>query len=93
MLVLWKWDDWEVGLDWSHTTICPLHLLLPDCIHLALVITHTVRIQCGRIWEQIGLLPGDATAWGCWYVTAGGYARLTQAWWRRQDLWSIMSAV
>jgi len=35
------------------------------------------------------VLARDTTTQGCWCVRVGGYARLTQTWWRRWDYRSI----
>ena len=49
-------------------------------------------------WTQSGtvqsgharlVLAGDTMAYCCQCIRTGGYARLTHAWWRRQDLWSM----
>ena len=47
------------------------------------------RTQSVRSGHASLLLSRGATAWGCWCIKAGGYTRLMQMGWTKQDLWSI----
>ena len=86
-------QKWGAGPDWWRTTFV-LIVLCNACVRSQADTTGEQRLK----WTQPGtvrsgharlVLAGDTMAYCCQCARTGGYARLTHAWWRRQDLWSM----